>query len=282
MLGLGILTQMFTPTRDEPNANVSADTSSEHDQIKAIVESFRRIHETLTENTLFQPINHYDLDTTTDPAVLTLHVFPDRKEPRKARSRDSCPADMPCDVQTAVLKTEGCDIAAYSFNQWISDALQTIGARVECLLIRPYPRLYIHYATDPLLVNMWHSVFSITSARGEEFIADFTIEQLGYYGRDWFTKQTEYFETRIEGDWRIASEDDMAKTEEEVLGYTSQTLFKDLVDAVCGEMHWPTCRSLPAADRLNWVTTRTQEVFDRVIQERYGSVAVRAASAQEM
>jgi hypothetical protein len=82
MLGLGFLTQMFTLTRGEPNANVPADTPSDHDQIKAIIEPFRQIHETLTENILFQPISHYDLDTTTDPAVLTLHVFPERTEPR--------------------------------------------------------------------------------------------------------------------------------------------------------------------------------------------------------
>jgi hypothetical protein len=107
-----------------------------------------------------------------------------------------------------------------------------------------------------------------------------TIEQLGYYGEDWFTKQTDYFGNRVNGDWRIASEDDMVETEEEVLGCTSQTLFKDLVDAVCGEMHWPTYRNLPAADLLHWVTTRTQEVFDRVIEEKYGPLPVSVDSTQ--
>jgi hypothetical protein len=154
MLGLGFLTQMFAPARGEPNANAPADTPSDHDQIKAIVEPLRQIHETLTENILFERNSHYKLDTTTDPAVLTLHVFPEDTEPREARGRDSCPADMPYDVQTAVLKTEGCDIAAYSFNEWLSDSLQTIGARVEWLLLRPYSCLHIHYATDPLPINM--------------------------------------------------------------------------------------------------------------------------------
>jgi hypothetical protein len=84
---------------------------------------------------------------------------------------------------------------------------------------------------------MWHFVFCITSVRGEQFIADFTIEQFGYHGTDWFTKQTEYFESRVDRDWRIDSEDRMDQTEGEVLGCTSQTLFKDIVDAVCGDMH---------------------------------------------
>jgi hypothetical protein len=123
MLVLGFLIQMLTPARGEPNANVPADSSSDQEQIIAIVEPFRRIYETLTENSPFERISHYELNTTFDPAVLTLHVVPDDTEPREALGRDSCPTDMPYDLQTAVLKTEGCDIATYSFKEWISNAL---------------------------------------------------------------------------------------------------------------------------------------------------------------
>jgi hypothetical protein len=58
MLGLGFLTQMFAPAHGEPNANAPADTPSDHDQIKAIVEPLRQIHETLTENIFFERNSH--------------------------------------------------------------------------------------------------------------------------------------------------------------------------------------------------------------------------------
>jgi hypothetical protein len=67
----------------------------------------------------------------------------------------------------------------------------------------------------------------------------------------------------------MASEDDITETEELIFETPSLTLFKDTVDAVCGKIHWPTYRNLPAADRMNGVISRTQEVNDRVMEKRY-------------
>jgi hypothetical protein len=165
-------------------------------------------------------------------------------------------------MQTAILKLHGCDFSVISFIEWIADALRTIGARVDWLILRPVTRVYIHYDDQPL-VDFCHSVFSITSRSGDQFIADFTVEQFGYLEEDWFMPKAEYINTHTTGEWRIASEDDQELTRYHVSSENTLLALKTLIDLICNQMDWRVYGTVSVTDRMAWVREQTQEFRQR-------------------
>jgi hypothetical protein len=74
------------------------------------------------------------------------------------------------------------------FLERIREALRPIGATVDWLIVFPLRRTYIHHSAHPrTFEEVLHSVFAITTADREQYVADFTIEQFGYSAADWFT-----------------------------------------------------------------------------------------------
>jgi hypothetical protein len=75
---------------------------------------------------------------------------------------------------------------------YITSVAQRYHARADWLVIdNIMPRMLLVYPGQTKEV-IQHSVCVITSATGEQYIADFTIEQFGYDGTMWFTKRSDY------------------------------------------------------------------------------------------
>jgi hypothetical protein len=89
-------------------------------------------------------------------------------------------------------KYNHCDYSIRLFLHHLSSRLGDVKADIKWLAVYARPRILFHWHGYPLRLKVRHSVFSITTESGEEYIADFTIEQFGYPSSMWFMKKKEY------------------------------------------------------------------------------------------
>ena len=173
---------------------------SEYDQIKRVLEPFRQIFMTILENAENDCVSHFTIDRTYNPAVITLHPANGNNFSVSAKGRAAFPLSIPYDMQTAILKFNQCDLSVLSLLCWIRDALRPTGATVDWLMIVSVrPLSILHYSDEePVTRNGRHSVLAITTASGEQYIADFTIEQFGYPAELWFLRK----QTILHALWR--------------------------------------------------------------------------------
>jgi hypothetical protein len=95
-------------------------------------------------------------------------------------------------LQSALQKLNLCDVATYSMLLYITPVVQKYHARADWLIIdNIIPRMLL-VLPGQTMEGIQHSVCVITSATGEQYIADFTIGQFGYDRSMWFTKRSDY------------------------------------------------------------------------------------------
>ncbi|KAF2128683.1 hypothetical protein P153DRAFT_386798 [Dothidotthia symphoricarpi CBS 119687] len=167
-------------------------------------------------------------------------------------------------LQTAILKLNYCDFAVYVFLKHIAKSLQTIGARVDWLFVKPNPLMLIHYSdTEPDTPN--HSVFIITSQQGERFIADFTIEQFGYPSDWWFKKLGDYIGNcakNINGWWSAADDDDLRNGGKIANPGTVQWDLKMIIEDICKDPEWNMVGEV-THEQTEWIQTHVEAYYDR-------------------
>ncbi|KAH8632869.1 hypothetical protein IG631_11503 [Alternaria alternata] len=253
-------------TKDLATAN-----ASEYDQIKSVLEPFRQIFMNILENAENDCVSHFTIDQTYNPAIITLHPANGDTFSVSAKGRAAFPPSIPYDMQTAILKFNQCDLSVLSFLCWIRDALRPICATADWLMIVPVRALSIlHYSDEePVTKNGRHSVFAITTASREQYIADFTLEQLGYPAELWFLQKAEYFTRFVEAgaSWHIASAEDMDDAHCDIAECDIQQPIRTRIDAVCKEINWPGYYKLSAEDRIPWLEARTRETVGRLEAE---------------
>lgn len=265
----------ITQTRDMSAADaVEENVPTDFDQIKATIEPLRQIFGVLLENTQLRYISHIVPNDTrpqskgSSPVVYT--VFTDGSdggEVRCGKGRAVFPPGTSTEMQTAVLKLDGCDLSLLAFFPHVTDALQKIGARVDWLVVDAEPHILIHYSSEGLSEPI-HSVFGITSSSGQQFIADFTIEQFGYEDDCWFSKKSDYLHhCTKDGNFRLAADDEVADLEEDVPRNAHMSSFVETVKNVYDELDWKTYENLPQEERQSWVKTSTQEVLQQLYSE---------------
>ncbi|KAF2634407.1 hypothetical protein P280DRAFT_524135 [Massarina eburnea CBS 473.64] len=150
------------------------------------------------------------------------------------------------------------------------ERLQSMGARIDWLLVSPYPLVTFRFFGDKVQ-NCKHSVFGITSQNAEQYIADFTIEQFGYNGETrWFLSLAEYMES-ISGDgkWHLANDEDLeshgAGTGTETGGQMES--WREVLMQFAYGLDWEKLNGMCREDRLNCVEKQAREVFDGVAKE---------------
>lgn len=170
-------------------------------------------------------------------------------------------------MQTAVLKLDGCDLGVLAFLPHVTDSLRKFGARVGWLVVHAKPRILIHYSSEHLGEPI-HSVFGITSSRGEQFIADFTIEQFGYEADCWFSRKSDYLHhCTQDGKFRLAADDEVAELEEVTASNTHMSSVVETAKTVYEQLNWKTYEDLPLQERKSWVESSTRLILQQLYYE---------------
>jgi hypothetical protein len=247
------------------SANPKSVAPTDHDQIKAIIEPFRQIFMTALENVDHDCVSSFATCLSSDATHYTINLVSRPNSYMTAKGRAAFPPSIPYDLQTAIMKLDQCDLSAFCFLPWIRDALRPIGATVEWVMVHPSRLAYLYINTDPTNnCNVFHSVFCITAADHRQYFADFTQQQFGFCGTDWFTRKDEYMQRHARGFSHIASKKNMADTGEFLWRFKRGYQLSTYIFAVCEEIDWHDYRGLPVDGRIPWIEARAKEIMDRM------------------
>lgn len=240
--------------------------TTDHEQSKAIVEPYRHVFKSVLENIKHECVAYTTTDTTTNPATIILHADQENTWGLTAKGRAAFSPETPYELQSSIMNFSFCDMSSFCFLPWITEALRPMRAFAECLLICPVrPEHILCYANGPSGSAFGrHSVFVITTASREQYIADFTLEQYGLPAESWFLEKSEYMQRFTEGVWCIASEEDLDETDEMIASQPGEQHIRNCINAVCEEVNLPVYRSLPVDERMPWVEALTKEIMERV------------------
>lgn len=169
---------------------------TQFNEIKAMIEPYWRLFNSIMEN---QPRNNLVFHPGTlsieGYGIPTLGFRPasdsDLGLPNTV-GIDHYTPEIQARARIGSLKHNHCDYSIHLFLTYLEPVFRKFGAKIEWFAVGANPMVLFHSLPRPAQLNIRHSVFSITTARGEEFIADFTIEQFGFPGSSWFTQKTAY------------------------------------------------------------------------------------------
>jgi hypothetical protein len=164
--------------------------------------------------------------------------------------------------QAAYPKLNTCDIACQSMIGPIADKLRETGAKVSWLLIKPRVKFLLRTAASYAHGKQGaaiHSILSITTASGEEYIADFTIEQFGHPKRDWLMKKSKYMEKYAKNGFNVVA----PKSHKDEDGECEEPLERRLeLEVFCCELDWDVLKELNREGRLRKVAEWAINEFD--------------------
>jgi hypothetical protein len=167
----------------------------EHGEIKAIVEPYWTLFNTALDHEHKPRIDHL---TTTQQfiispiIVITKHSLIINGRLHEESGDLAYPTGTSKHLQRQISKFNKCDFSIQVFLRYLSPLLEKIGAEIEWLTVCSNPRVVFHWSNRKPDPRVRHSVFLITAKSGEQFVADFTVEQFGFGPEMWFTKREEY------------------------------------------------------------------------------------------
>ncbi|KAF2819205.1 hypothetical protein CC86DRAFT_432269 [Ophiobolus disseminans] len=158
--------------------------TTEFAHLKSFLAPLHKIYTLITTTTAMPRTTHITitLPTTNPYPIYTLHTNFGGPWMRGAAA---FPRDTPRDLQLAISKLDCCD---ESF----------IHARVDWLIVTVTPQILLHYSQNPAALHV-HSVILVTSASGNQYIADFSIEQFGFDTEMWFMPRVQYEQRVTDG-----------------------------------------------------------------------------------
>ncbi|CAI9625477.1 unnamed protein product [Alternaria burnsii] len=89
-------------------------------------------------------------------------------------------------------KFNHCDFSIRVFLYMLEPFLSRVNARITWLSVVAKPYWVIYWKHYRPYSEVRHSVFNIETRSGDEYIADFTIEQFGYSSECWLMRKSEY------------------------------------------------------------------------------------------
>jgi hypothetical protein len=176
------------------------DCQAEYDEIKAIVEPYWALFNTALEHEQKPRIHHLTTShqSTISPIiVITKHSLTINGRLHEESGDLAYPAGTSKYLQRQISKFNKCDFSIQVFLQYLSPLLGKIGAEIEWFTVFSNPRVVFHWVNRIPDPRVRHSVFLITARSGEQFVADFTVEQFGFEPEMWFMKREEYVRTCV-------------------------------------------------------------------------------------
>jgi hypothetical protein len=136
-----------------------------------------------------------------------------------------------------------------------------VNAKIEWFAVDAKPLLLFHWYGSPLQLKVRHSVFRITTKLGEEYIADFTIEQFGYPSAMWFMGKQEYVEKCTTG------KEMMQPCEVEIAsamkGEVEMTRKVEVIRELCRKSDFRRWRQWGENSRIEWLEEVVKEALKR-------------------
>lgn len=177
----------------------------------------------------------------------------------------SLPHGTPARLRNAYLKTNLCDLSLFAFFPHVANVLGQVDAQVDWLLLEMQPLLRLRFHDGMLPDQAFHSVFIITTSSGEQFIADFTIEQFGYPSRCWLTPKWDYLdEFSVDGTLSIVTDEYINSVRLSVSPIHSVSIFLLIVDYVHNGFDWERYSQLDEPDRLPWILALVHDARRRI------------------
>jgi len=190
---------------------------SDFDRIKHLVAPLREICSATFEGNIVPRISHMEtFEPSTDAASASIPIFILYASVTAGPSIDALteatsalPLGTPTEIVQAYSKLKLCDISVFAFLPRLQEVLASLGAKAEWIAARPKPKFILHWSWNPDPYELSnHSVFLITTQEGEEYMADFTMEQFGYYD-NWIMTKDPYLLNRTgNGEYRVTCQDD--------------------------------------------------------------------------
>jgi hypothetical protein len=173
----------------------------------------------------------------------------------------------------------------------IKSTVAPVDARVEWLEVRVSPRIMIRFG-DQSLHSPIYSVSCITADTGEQFFADFTVEQFGYDGTFWFMKKDErisdfslgqfgfdadmwfmkendyYDQVTNKKYWELAHQDCVDEIDESIVGSAEDSKMLRAVQGATGYVDEAEYRDLRVEEREAWLKDKAVQAVLKL--ERVG------------
>jgi hypothetical protein len=190
------------PRTTNPSANSPEEQKAapEFTHLKSLLEPFNTILNTLLCNTtLLRVISiHCTLPTPTSKYNIPVYTVNSAESDGYARGASAFTPDTPPSLQLAIRKHNRCDTSTAVLFPLVSALLEPHGARVDWINVAAAPKSLFESDIRAASIPR-HTAMLITTAAGNEYVADFTIEQFGFEGDMWFVTKAEYVEKVI--DW---------------------------------------------------------------------------------
>ncbi|KAH9872923.1 hypothetical protein J1614_005318 [Plenodomus biglobosus] len=182
--------------------------------------------------------------------------------PREVDAEVSMPKDLHESIRYAIPKLNMCDYVSAVFLPHLTNVLQQINARADWLIVELQPHFLLRFAGYELPEHQAHSTFSITTSSGEQFVADFTMEQFGFHPQYWLSSKTDYL------NWYTVNCEYRLHTDEETTVMKSYADYDSLAvnlqratDAVVGAFDRQAYSQLPIASRRPWIRAAVRDTF---------------------
>lgn len=200
--------------------------------------------------------------STSSPPVL-VHFLEERVE---ASGAAAYPQWVSHQLRRSSHKYNHCDYSIRLFLGLFLRRLGEVNAKIEWFAVDAKPLILFHWCYYPLQLKVRHSVFSITTKSGEEYIADFTIEQFGYPSAMWFMEKKEYVAKCTTGQEMLQPcEEEIASA---MRGEIEMTGKAEVVRELCGRSDFRRWGQWDEDRRIAWLEGLVQKGLEKRGEER--------------
>ncbi|CAG5174273.1 uncharacterized protein ALTATR162_LOCUS7755 [Alternaria atra] len=189
----------------KPEKQVRYPSPRQYVEVRSIIEPYWHVFNFVLEYEPRSCVHHYVTPPTApgEPFIITeIEIRSPHGEYTQAYGPSVHAPWISTAQQTASNKFNHCDFSIHLFLCYLEPLLSRVGATVIWLAVQAKPHWVIHWEGERPYPLVRHSVFSITTRSGDEYIADFTIEQFGFASEYWLMRKRDYEERFTTGNTR--------------------------------------------------------------------------------
>jgi hypothetical protein len=193
--------------------------------------------------------NWRELPSEVPPGTLSYDIL--FAEPHEFSSPPKLPAGTSPELRAAILALNMCDFGVFATMDAARQMLSGTGVEIEWISVKMQPRFLLETGVQTMLPP--HSIILITDLDTQQYIADFTVQQMGHSEEKWFCKVEDYVGICTPGPFEYwKPREDMIKEVEaasEVYGGGYIAKVKREIDVVSAEHDWQLWRQMGEEDR---------------------------------